>query len=129
GDVSGVRFEFLNGTVARPPRDRMLVSAKLLGNLKLFGRFLAGPRPDLVLIYNYSLLDTGLLIAVSKLAGTTVLYDVCDERFDLHAVDHPTSFARRINAMHYRVSDAMTLRVMDGVLVVSEYLQIGRAHV
>jgi len=122
GEVGGVRFEFLNGSVVRPPRDRLLVTAKLLGNLKLLVRFLAGPRPDVVLIYNYSLLDTGLLIAASKLLGTMVLYDVCDERFDLHAVDHPTSFARRVNAVHYRISDAITLRVTDGVLVVSDYL-------
>jgi glycosyltransferase involved in cell wall biosynthesis len=122
GEFSGVHFEFLHDSVHRPSTDIGLIAAKLLGNLKLFWRFLTGRRPDAVLIYNYSLLDTGLLIGAAKLLGTKVIYDVCDERFELHAVDHPKGIARRINALHYRISDIITLRIVDGVLVVSEYL-------
>ena len=123
GDHAGVSFEFINRSVERPSSETGVVLAKLGANLRLAIRLLFGSPPEAVIIYNYSFVDTGLIILAAKIRGVRVIFDVCDERFDVHATQWDRSFFRRINAWQSRLSDRVLFRFAEGFLCVSHYLR------
>ncbi|MCU0453812.1 MAG: glycosyltransferase family 4 protein [Bacteroidetes bacterium] len=123
GEANGVPFEFISRTVARPATEAGVVAAKLKANLLLALPLLFGPVPHAVVLYNTSFIDTGLVILSAKLRGVRVIFDVCDERFDEHALGWRRSWFRRINAWQTRVSDRTLFRWADGFLCVSTYLR------
>ncbi len=123
GVYNGVEFEYLNNSVERPQHERHIVIDKIVGHLKMLWKLAMEKRPDCIVIYNYSLFDTGLVIFLAKLLKVVVLYDVCDERFDIHARGWDRSLMRNINIVNAKISDTILFPLADGYFVVSTYLQ------
>jgi glycosyltransferase involved in cell wall biosynthesis len=123
GSANGVPFEFISRSVARPTTEVGVIAAKLKANIVLAARLLFGPTPHAVVLYNTSFIDTGLVILAAKVRGVRVIFDVCDERFDEHAMGWQRSSFRRINAWQTRVSDRALFRWADGFVCVSNHLR------
>lgn len=121
GEIYGIAFEFLNGSTERPAREGRILIDKILGGWKLLWRIIR-TSPDAVIIYNHTIIETGLMIVYARLKGIAVIFDVCDERFDTHAVGHQQSFLRRLNSLHYAVSDSLLYKAASGFFVVSDHL-------
>jgi len=123
GNYKGIEFVYFTKTTERISSEIGIALTKMVGNFRLGVRFLFSPKPDILLIYNYSFLDVGLLFLFAKLMGRKVIFDVCDERFDLFATNWSKSFFRWINSLQVRLSDKVMFKYADGFLVVSSYLQ------
>ena len=123
GNYKGILFDYLPESAVRPKSELLLIFFKLLSNIKLAWRFSTGKKPDAIWFYSYSLIDTGLLFFLSKISGTLTVLDVCDERFDIHALGHYRSFFRNINAWQSKISDQVFFKWVDGFAVVSKYLE------
>lgn len=122
-EFQGVRFEFLNRSVDRPQSEIGVIAAKVIGDCKLCWRMLRVPSPDVLLVYNASIIETGMVIILAKLLGKKVVFDVCDERFDIHALGWAKSNFRSINAWQLSVSDRILFQLANGFFVVSSFLE------
>ena len=123
GNYNGINYRYLNGSFKRPQSELALVFIKLLSNFKLVWKYLTNRKPDIIWFYSYSLIDTGLLFFFAKIYGTKTVIDVCDERFDIHAIEHSKSLFRRINGWQGKISDIAYFKWVDGFAVVSSYLK------
>ena len=124
GNYRGIEFKYFTKTTERPSSEAQVALQKIVGNFKLAYRFLFVERPDIILIFNnYSLLDVGLPILFAKMTGRKIVFDVCDERFELYATNRLKSIFRWINAIQIKISDRILFQYADGFLVVSQFLQ------
>lgn len=123
GKYNGISYRYLNNSSQRPNSELLLVFIKLLSNFKLVWKYLTNQKPEIIWFYSYSLIDTGLLFLFSKIYGTTTIIDVCDERFDVHAIGHSKSLFRAINGWQGKFSDYLFFKWVDGFAVVSTYLE------
>jgi glycosyltransferase involved in cell wall biosynthesis len=124
GYYKKVYFTYLNGDIDRPKTEMAISFWKLYGNIDIAVKILfSKQRPNLLLIYNYSLIDTGLVLFAAKILHIKIILDICDERFDLHASGWMKSILRKINAWQLRLSDEIFFRFSDGFFCVSSYLK------
>jgi glycosyltransferase involved in cell wall biosynthesis len=122
GTYNGVPFRFLNSSTSRPKSELRVAWAKFSGQLKLLWKLLFGKRPDCIIIYNWTFYDVGPLVLLAKALGKTVLFDVTDERFDVHAVQWKKSPLRRINAWQTEKFDRFLFQKATAFLAVSTHL-------
>jgi glycosyltransferase involved in cell wall biosynthesis len=122
GVYRGMSFRFLNNSTERPRSEAGVALAKLAGQSKLLFKLFFGKRPHCIIIYNWSFYDVGPLVMLATALRKTVVFDVTDERFDVHAVGWQKSFLRRINAWQTEKFDRFLFRKATGFLAVSSHL-------
>ena len=122
GIYRGINFQFLNQSTERPRTEPGVAVAKLSGQSKLLFKLFLEKRPDCIIIYNWSYYDVGPLVALAKALKKIVIFDVTDERFDVHAVGWQKSPLRQINAWQTEKFDRSLFRNATGFLAVSSYL-------
>lgn len=118
----GIRFRFLNDSTERPSTEPGVALAKLTGQGKLLFKLFLDQRPDCIIIYNWSFYDVGPLVMLAKALKKIVIFDVTDERFDVHALGWQKSALRRVNAWQTEKFDRSLFRHASGFLAVSSYL-------
>ena len=118
----GITFQFLNGSTERPPSEPGVALAKLTGQGKLLYKLFLDKRPDCIIIYNWSFYDVGPLVMLAKALKKVVIFDVTDERFDVHALGWQKSALRRVNAWQAERFDRSLFRHATGFLAVSSHL-------
>ena len=118
----GITFRFLNDSTERPSSEPGVALAKLTGQGKLLFKLFLEKRPDCIIIYNWSFYDVGALVTLAKALKKVVIFDVTDERFDVHAVGWQKSALRRVNAWQTQRFDRSLFRHATAFLAVSSYL-------
>jgi glycosyltransferase involved in cell wall biosynthesis len=122
GVHGGVTFRFLNNSTERPRTEPGVALAKLAGQSKLLYKLFLEKRPDCIIIYNWSFYDVGPLVMLARKLGKIVIFDVTDERFDVHALGWQKSALRRINAWQAERLDRPLFQKATGFMAVSRYL-------